>query len=155
MKLRNVIIAIVFTLMMIPQIVGAHCEIPCGIYDDEARADLIAEHIGTVEKSMKEIARLSADEKADNNQIVRWVTNKEAHATKIQEIVWQYFMAQRIKPVDTKDAEAYAKYVNELTLLHQLSVQAMKAKQTTDTAPVNEMKTLLAAFRASYFAVSS
>ncbi|MDB4303266.1 superoxide dismutase, Ni [Desulfosarcina sp.] len=154
MKKGNGILLVVFTLLIIPQLVGAHCEIPCGIYDDEARADLIAEHIGTVEKSMNEITRLSAEEKLDNNQIVRWITNKDAHATKIQDIVWQYFMAQRIKPVDESDIESYAKYVNELTLLHQISVQAMKAKQTTDMAPVNEMKALLAAFKKSYFAVS-
>ena len=39
--------------------VGAHCEIPCGIYDDQLRADLIAEHATTIEKSMKKIVELS------------------------------------------------------------------------------------------------
>jgi nickel superoxide dismutase len=28
--------------------VGAHCEIPCGIYDDQLRADLIEEHSTTI-----------------------------------------------------------------------------------------------------------
>ena len=31
----------------------AHCEIPCGIYDDEMRLKMIAEHITTIEKSMR------------------------------------------------------------------------------------------------------
>ena len=30
----------------------AHCEIPCGIYDDQTRVQLIHEHIGTIEKAM-------------------------------------------------------------------------------------------------------
>jgi len=33
----------------------SHCEIPCGIYDDPMRLDMMAEHIGTIEKSMKQI----------------------------------------------------------------------------------------------------
>ncbi len=33
----------------------AHCEIPCGIYDDEMRIKIINEHIVTVEKSMNQI----------------------------------------------------------------------------------------------------
>jgi nickel superoxide dismutase len=36
----------------------AHCEIPCGIYDDEMRIRIIYEHIVTVEKSMKQIIEL-------------------------------------------------------------------------------------------------
>ncbi len=27
---------------------AAHCEIPCGIYDDEMRINMIAEHITTI-----------------------------------------------------------------------------------------------------------
>jgi len=41
----------------------SHCQIPCGIYDDEARFTEIAEHITTIEKSMKEIESLSAQAK--------------------------------------------------------------------------------------------
>ncbi len=39
--------------------VSSHCEIPCGIYDDEMRLRMIAENITTVEKSMKQVAELS------------------------------------------------------------------------------------------------
>jgi nickel superoxide dismutase len=31
------------------------CEIPCGIYDDEMRINMIAEHITTIEKSVKKL----------------------------------------------------------------------------------------------------
>ena len=46
----------------------AHCEIPCGIYDDELRMNLIIEHAGTIEKSMKSITELESGK--DINQLV-------------------------------------------------------------------------------------
>ena len=123
--------------------VGAHCEIPCGIYDDQLRAKLIAEHAGTIEKSMKQIMTLSKDS-ANSNQLVRWVSNKESHAIKIQHIVSQYFMTQRIKP----DQE---KYTEKLTVLHQMLLAAMKCKQTTDVSHVNDLRMLLKKFEVLYF----
>lgn len=39
----------------------AHCEIPCGIYGDQARVDLIREHVTTIEKSMDMIEKLSKE----------------------------------------------------------------------------------------------
>ena len=66
---------------------SAHCQIPCGIYDDELRVQLIEEHITTVEKSMNQIIALGAAENMNYNQLVRWVSNKEAHAQEIQDIV--------------------------------------------------------------------
>ena len=77
--------------------VSAHCEIPCGIYDDAMRIKMVAEHITTVEKSMKQVIALEKNKQANMNQLVRWVTNKEKHADEIQHIVAQYFMTQRIK----------------------------------------------------------
>ena len=84
-----------------------HCEIPCGIYGDETRLTLLAEHITTIEKSINTITALSAEKNSDQNQLVRWITNKEHHAEEFQHIVYQYFMTQRIKPVDKKDTKNY------------------------------------------------
>lgn len=131
--------------------VYSHCQIPCGIYDDAARLDSIAEHITTIEKSMKLIEATSERQDAfSTNQSVRWVQNKETHADALAEIVTYYFMTQRIKPVAKADSPEYAKYVKELTLLHQMLVSSMKAKQTVDTTHVNDLKEQLAAFKASY-----
>jgi nickel superoxide dismutase len=130
--------------------VFSHCEIPCGIYDDEMRLDMIAEHITTIEKSMKQIVELSAAGDKNYNQIVRWIDNKEEHAEQLQHIVYQYFMTQRIKPVEKADMEAYAKYQKHLELLHKMLVEAMKSKQTTDTAHTDALRKLLKDFRGSY-----
>lgn len=129
----------------------AHCQIPCGIYDDPLRFKLMAEHITTIEKSMNELAHLSAEhDKPDYNQLVRWVQNKEDHANQFTEIVTFYFLAQRIKPADPANKAAFDKYVHELTLLHQMMVHAMKAKQTTDLEQVKTLRSLLKQFETSY-----
>jgi nickel superoxide dismutase len=111
---------------------------------------MIAENITTIEKSMKQIVELSKQDDQNLNQIVRWVQNKEKHADDISHIVTQYFMTQRLKPVDKKDSEAYKEYVSKLTLLHEMLIYAMKSKQTTDLANVEKLRSLLASFRTAY-----
>lgn len=138
------ILAVLLPLSFSISHVSAHCEIPCGIYDDQLRTKLIAEHATTIEKSMKQIMELSKANPTNFNQIVRWVSNKEDHATKIQHIVSQYFMTQRIKP----DQE---KYSDKLILLHKMLIAAMKCKQTTDLSHVNALRAHLKEFEMLYF----
>jgi len=136
--------------LAIGAVAQAHCEVPCGIYGDEMRVKMIAEHITTIEKAMKQVTLLSAAESVNYNQLVRWVDNKEKHAGEIQHIVTQYFMTQRIKPADSSDREARAAYVKKLTLLHKMLIQAMKAKQGTDLDVVTKLRTLLDSFSEAY-----
>ncbi len=118
--------------------VRAHCQIPCGIYDDQTRIHLMEEHVATIEKSMKQI-----EAAVNQNQTVRWVMNKDAHADKLSEIVTYYFMAQRIKP-------GCDDYAVKLGQLHEILVYSMKAKQTTDLVHVKKLKELIHAFELSY-----
>lgn len=129
----------------------AHCEIPCGIYGDSLRVEQIAEHIRTIEKSMNKINELSEADDKNYNQLVRWINNKEEHAKKIQDIVSQYFLHQRIKPVDPSNEEAYKKYTTHLTLLHEMLVYAMNSKQTTDLKYIEKMRATLDKFEDAYF----
>lgn len=143
---------LVCALVLVVSRVGAHCEIPCGIYGDRMRMDMLAEHVRTVEKSMRTIKDLSGDgEVQDTHQLIRWVVNKEEHASHIQEIVYQYFMNQRVTPVDQGEGEAYERYVSQITLLHNMLVQAMKCKQSTDESHVKQLRSLLDAFDKAYF----
>jgi len=123
---------------------SAHCEIPCGIYDDQMRINLIKEHITTIEKSMIQIMKLEKEKDHHSNQLVRWIMNKEHHADKLQEIVTQYFMTQRIKP-DTQN------YEKKLGLLHQMLIYSMKCKQTTDTKNTDQLKNIVKDFQDIYF----
>jgi nickel superoxide dismutase len=147
-------VSILATVAIVASIAYSHCQIPCGIYDDEARFGAITEHITTIEKSMKEIERLSAEAKPNMNQIVRWVNNKDNHADELSEIVTYYFMAQRVKLPAEGDTKAQNEYVKQLTLLHRMLVYSMKAKQTTDLANVEQLKSLLNEFRKAYFGES-
>ena len=137
-------------LLSITGTAAAHCQIPCGIYDDETRFDIMLEHVQTIEKSMKQIQSLAEAEKANANQLVRWVNNKEAHAEDLAGIITYYFMAQRVKPASKEDKKAWKKYIGEITLLHEMFVQTMKAKQTTDLARCVELRKLIADFKQSY-----
>jgi len=143
-KLFLTLLAVLLPLSISISTVSAHCEIPCGIYDDQLRIQLIAEHATTIEKSIKQILELSKASPTNYNQLVRWVSNKEDHATEIQHIVSQYFMTQRIKP----DQE---KYAEKLILLHKMLIAAMKCKQTTDLSQVNALRALLKEFELLYF----
>jgi nickel superoxide dismutase len=131
---------------------AAHCQIPCGIYDDELRVQLIEEHITTVEKSMTQVVALGKASPTDYNQLVRWVVNKEEHAQKIQDIVTAYFMAQRIKPaVDHDDEKAMNEYIHKLAILHAIQIHAMKAKQGTDLKEIENLRKMTKMFREAYF----
>jgi len=128
----------------------AHCQIPCGIYDDPARFAEMREHVTTIEKSINQIAELSKADELNHNQIVRWVMNKEDHANQLSEIVSYYFLAQRVKPADPEDRDAQRKYLRQLTLLHHMVLHAMKAKQTIDLENCDTLRKLIDAFETSY-----
>ena len=149
-NMKIVFCALFVSAIVFGSLAYSHCQIPCGIYDDEARFNAIAEHITTIEKSMKLIESLSAQGTKDMNQIVRWVNNKEAHADELSHIITHYFMAQRIKIASEGNVQEYEKYVKKLTLLHEMLVTTMKAKQTTDTANVAKLRSLLSEFHDAY-----
>jgi len=108
------------------QIAFAHCQIPCGIYDDYARLQSIIEDSATVEKSMRLINELAGKSDAQSqNQIIRWVMNKEKHAQNIISTICNYFLTQRVKPAQKDYAERLIKH-------HAVIIAAMKAKQNTN-----------------------
>ena len=123
---------------------AAHCEIPCGIYNDELRANLIYEHTSTIEKSMRKIGELRKQNPTNYNQLVRWISNKEDHASEIQHIVSQYFMTQRVK-------SGSKNYAQKISVLHKMLQFAMMCKQTTDLSHVKRLRSLLNEFEVLYF----
>ena len=152
MKIRN-IIAIPITIIAFGlNIMTAHCQVPCGIYDDAVRIIQIREHVTTIEKAMKQIDQLTNDEtSAQNmNQLVRWINTKEEHATFIQSIIADYFLAQRIKPKQNNEP-GRQQYVDQTLLLQQIIVAAMKSKQTMGKSEPGLVSILLNQFVELYF----
>ncbi len=128
----------------LPQTVYAHCQIPCGIYDDNARVEAMLEDAATVEKSAKLINELSLKSDAQSkNQLVRWVTNKEKHAQNIISTISDYFLTQRVKP-EQKD------YTERLIKHHAVILAAMKAKQNVDVKYATNLKKCIEALLAYY-----
>ena len=142
-KLFLTILVSLFSFCFFTVKASAHCEIPCGIYDDEMRINMINEHIATIEKSMNQIMKIEKEKQHHSNQLVRWIMNKERHADEIQKIVTQYIMTQRIK-FDTKN------YEKKLGLLHQILVYSMKCKQTTNRDYPHKLRLLVQEFHALY-----
>lgn len=152
---KLLLVGIVVFVTTFSAFVYSHCQIPCGIYDDKMRFDMIAENLTTIEKSAKQIVELSKAEKPEMNQIVRWVNNKEKHADDTSHIISYYFLTQRITPADKSNAAAYEKYANKLALLHQMLVYTMKTKQSTDLTNIEKLRGLLSEFQTAYFAETS
>lgn len=134
--------------LLAPASVSAHCQVPCGIYDDNNVLGAMHTDYVTVEKAAKKIAELSKDPAANAHQLTRWIMNKESHAQAIQDKVLNYFLAQRLKTAEAKtNQESYNK---KLTTCHKLIVAAMKCKQSTDPKAVeilhNELHTFMDLF---------
>jgi nickel superoxide dismutase len=140
--------AAVITLQA-PQ-VQAHCQVPCGIYDDAARITRLREDATTIEKCVQEITTLAGKHEAlAVNQVARWVHTKEDHASHIITVVSEYFLTQKVKPAD-KGGEGYDKYLASLADHHAVMVAAMKTKQTVDAANVEALRKAIDALAKHY-----
>ena len=137
--ISSVLISILFA-----NISFGHCQVPCGVYTDDLRFMQMLEDQTTIEKSSKLILELSSkDDGQSQNQLARWVATKESHASKIQKIIAEYFLTQRIKST-AKD------YENLLKGAHSVMVAAMKCKQSTEASAANDLKTSILAFQKIY-----
>ena len=152
MTARNMMALVGLYLFAAAAPVLAHCEIPCGVYGDDARFSAMEEDLTTIEKAMGQIAELAGKADAQSaNQLARWVGAKEEHANKIQQVVSQYFMTQRLKaPAADAGGEAMAGYTNKLVLLHKILRGAMKCKQSVDAAHVEAVRKLVHEFKHAY-----
>jgi len=123
----------------------AHCQVPCGIYDDTARIASLNEDVATISKAIANIEKLAeAGDATSTNQLIRWTNTKEAHASHIIEVVSEYFLTQKLKPV-AEGQDGYEKYVWALQNHHAVLRAAMKTKQTVDSAAASDLSDAIAA----------
>ena len=150
MKLASKTIFWIFFIMQTQ--LWAHCQVPCGIYDDALRIVQLREDFRTIQKAITQIELKQDKANTQNlNQSIRWINTKEEHASRIQETVSSYFITQRIKAKTIQEKEAFETYVLQVTNLQQLMVAAMKCKQTVNKAHVNTGLKLLDNFVNLYF----
>ena len=143
--MKKIFVTIITISLLSNNLVLAHCQIPCGIYDDALRIIIMKENFQTIKKSMEHIQKLSSlSDHLSKNQITRWINTKESHAQDVQNIISEYFLTQRIKHTDIE-------YINKLKLLHKLLVVTMKCKQTTNISYVTDSIILIDEFSKLYF----
>ncbi|WP_419787676.1 superoxide dismutase, Ni [Pseudodesulfovibrio sp.] len=136
-KLGLFIGLIVGLLWLVPKGAQAHCQVPCGIYDDHARVEAMLEDVATIRKAVTELGELNGKTDVQSRQqFVRWVNTKEMHAERIIRTISDYFLTQRVK-ADQKD------YVKRLKDHHAVMVGAMKCKQNASMEPVDKLETLV------------
>ena len=136
--MRNQIKHLIFLLTLLAvysPITYSHCQIPCGIYDDHARVKAMLEDAATARKSISQIAELSGKNNSQsNNQLIRWVMNKEKHAQSIISAISDYFLTQRVKSTQKDYSERLQKH-------HAVIVAAMRVKQNADIKYVDKLET--------------
>ncbi len=148
MRSRYILLSLFLTLagavLLVPRAAFAHCQIPCGIYDDHARIRAMLEDAATVEKSARLIGELAGKTDAQSeNQLVRWVINKETHAQKVIATISDYFLTQRVKP-------SQQDYVERLKNHHAVIIAAMKAKQNSHVEHAQALTQSIQALSAYY-----
>ena len=144
--MNKFIYTLLIPFLTLQSIALAHCQVPCGIYDDALRIVQIKEDFKTIRKAMDQINQLSIKTNPlSSNQLIRWVMTKEQHATNIQKTVSEYFLTQRVKTDESQ------KYIEQTTTLHQILVAAMKCKQTVDDSNVDFGVQLVDTFVGYYF----
>lgn len=122
----------------------AHCQVPCGIYNDHARVVSMLEDAATVEKAVLLLESLAGKTDAQSlNQSIRWVQNKEIHAQRIIETISNYFLTQRVKP-------AQDDYAARLRNHHAAIIAAMKAKQNASSDTAQVLRESIQALQAYY-----
>lgn len=121
-----------------------HCQVPCGIYDDASRVQQMLEDVSTISKAIDGIHVLNdKNDVQSNQQLIRWVNNKEIHADKIIDTISNYFLTQRVKP----SAEDY---LQRLSDHHAVILLSMKAKQKADEKIAEALKEAVEALSKYY-----
>ena len=149
-KKISLTLVILLAVALLPHLAFAHCQVPCGIYDDAARITRMYEDAATIEKAMVQMQDLAGKGDAQSaNQLTRWINTKEAHAANIITTVAEYFLTQKVKPV-AADAEGYDAYLAKVADHHLVMASAMKAKQKSDPAVVAKLRAALDAMGKHY-----
>ena len=102
------------------------------------------EDVATIRKAVAQIAELAGKtDPQSQNQLVRWVVNKEQHAQRIIATIGDYFLTQRVKAKQEDYTERLQKH-------HAVIVAAMRAKQNANAEVVGELESAVEALAPYY-----
>ena len=139
-RLRTVLLVGALCMSACSTRVAAHCQVPCGIYDDDGRIQMLLEDTRTIQKATASIEELAGKTDAQSqNQLTRWVITKEEHASHIIKTVAEYFLTQKVKAVAPGE-NGYEDYLSHLADHHAVMVAAMRSKQKVSAEAVAELQ---------------
>jgi len=110
---------------------NAHCQMPCGIYNDQMVYDQVNQFYKTVYKGVMAMKNNKLETVEDKNQFVRWVMTKERLCNETAEIITKFFLQQKLKP-DDEDTKPL------ILSAHKLLFLLVAIKQTVDVDIVND-----------------
>lgn len=110
---------------------GAHCQMPCGVYHDEMVYNQIDQYVETMYKGMSILNSSKFHGVHDWNEVIRWVLLKEKESDATANLLTTYFLQQKIKPGEADTAK-------RLTSCHKLLFLLVAIKQNTDVKFVKE-----------------
>ena len=104
---------------------NAHCQLPCGIYHDEMVFDQIDQYAETMYKGISVLNQIKVNNIHDQNEVIRWVLEKEKESNDIASLITVYFLQQKIKPSEPDTPK-------RLASAHKLLFLLVAIKQNTD-----------------------
>lgn len=115
---------------------------------DEARLVLMEEHVEAIAAAARELDSLNTARQAAQALIVQAAIDK--HVDAFGDIVTDYFLARRIKPLSSADKQqSQAKYLQEVSLLHQMIALANRCQQGGAREASQALLPLIEEFRAA------
>lgn len=128
---------VIFCLVMIIGCLGcekvsAHCQMPCGIYNDQMIYDKIDQYYDTMIKGMHVINNNKFENVHDRNEFVRWVMTKDKESDEVANVLLTYFLMQKIKPSNDPDS------LELLKSIHNMLFLLVQIKQGTEIKMVRE-----------------
>jgi len=144
------------TLSLSLRLLGGHCQVPCGIFDDPKTVEEVKEASATIRKAMVQITELSKTAGPQSfNQMTRWVMTKEEHAKKIITLMSEYCLCQRVKPVGAAKSpfKTEKDFVDALKAHHAVMVAAMKSKQSVDVKVADALDHAIGDWKLMYLPV--
>lgn len=104
---------------------GAHCQMPCGIYHDDMMYDRIDQYVETMYKGVSILKSSKFSDAKERNEFVRWVMQKDQASDEVANLITQYFLQQKIKPGEEDTTK-------RLIAAHNLLYQTVCIKQAVD-----------------------
>jgi nickel superoxide dismutase len=132
MTLHFLTVLIAITFSSFNGNLNAHCQMPCGIYNDQMIYDQVDQYFETMAKAVHYLKNHNSNNLQDKNQFVRWILTKEKESDEVARTLTTFFLQQKVSPSDEPETTALVKS------LHKLLFLLVQIKQTIDLEIVHE-----------------